>query len=99
MFDDPPATAQMTSAVRHEACANPAVDAFDSIVYSRDHTFKACPRPDHICQATRSFFVPVREKWEPPMFFFGAWSPQDIFLQRLYDVHGMGKRPGYSTAR
>jgi hypothetical protein len=66
--------------------------------YSQDHPFKAFPCPDQICQSTRSLFS-CKRKVEPPMFFFGAWSPQGIFLQRLCDVHGMSKRARYGMAR
>jgi hypothetical protein len=88
----------MTSAIKHEACVNPAVDAFDSSVYSQGHTFKAFPvriKSDNRPEAS----IYRERKVEPPMFFFGAWSPQGIFLQLLYDVHGMSKRARYSMAR
>jgi hypothetical protein len=60
----------MTSAIKHEACVNPAVDAFDSSVYSQGHTFKAFPvriKSDNRPEAS----IYRERKVEPPMFFLG----------------------------
>jgi hypothetical protein len=70
----------------------------DSLQYSQEYIFKALPV--RIKFANRSeASSSVREKWTLRCSFLGAWSPQGIFLQCLYDVHGMSKRARYGMAR
>jgi hypothetical protein len=52
----------MTSAVKHEACANLAIDAFDSVVYSQAHAFSPSPSGLQL-SSDRKLIVPVREEW------------------------------------
>ncbi|KAH7077685.1 hypothetical protein BKA63DRAFT_269912 [Paraphoma chrysanthemicola] len=83
--------AALTFAIWVEACVTRAVHTFDSIVSSQARAFGAFPvlvtivkRGNASCSCERNVGI--------PMFFFRAWPPQGILLQRLYDIRGISKR-------
>ncbi|KAH7088237.1 hypothetical protein FB567DRAFT_333784 [Paraphoma chrysanthemicola] len=87
----PTCHAALTFAIWVEACVTQAVPTFDSIVSSQARPFGAFPvlvtivkRGNASCSCERNVGM--------PMFFFRAWSPQGILLQRLYDIRGISKR-------